>query len=76
MLAARAEEARLLADSIKNDMMPFTKSITNEQNYQFRASERRVREVRSEVQAILLRWRKSTRGYSSSVGNIFAAMAS
>lgn len=49
MLAARAEEARLLADSVKNDMMPFTRSINADQNFSWKADERRIKEVRNEV---------------------------
>jgi hypothetical protein len=47
MLSSRAEEARIIAESVKNDMMPFTKSILNEQNYGYKNDERKVREVRA-----------------------------
>ena len=49
MLASRADEARLLAENIKNDMMPFTKSINTELNFTFRGDYRKVRDVRTEV---------------------------
>lgn len=49
MLSAKSDEAKLLAENVKNDMMPFTKQIASEGNYSFKGDGGLVKEVRSEV---------------------------
>ena len=45
MISAKSDEAKLMAESIKSDMMPFTKEMTSDQHYGFKADEKLVKEV-------------------------------
>lgn len=49
MLSAKSDEARLLAENVKNDMMPFTKAIIGDGKFAWRGDAGAVREATSDV---------------------------